>query len=222
MNLNADLGEGIENEQAIFPFIDSCSIACGGHYGNQYSILESMNLAKKFMVKCGAHPSYPDQKNFGRISLRLNKKEFQDSIQKQLDLYFSCLEKKQLSNFHIKAHGALYHDLSKMDELSEWYVEIIQNYPFKFLYLFPNSALEKACIHYSIPFLKEGFLDRNYQEDGSLIPRTEKNSLIQNSEEIIQQMKKFEKDKIFQTYCLHGDHPKILEFLQKIKDIYPK
>ena len=34
VKLNADLGEGINIEKAIMPFLSSCSIACGGHTGD--------------------------------------------------------------------------------------------------------------------------------------------------------------------------------------------
>lgn len=38
IDINADVGEGIGNELELFPFISSCSIACGGHIGNQQSM----------------------------------------------------------------------------------------------------------------------------------------------------------------------------------------
>ncbi len=214
MNLNADLGEGILHEKEIFPWINSCSIACGGHYGNANSILNSLELAIKYQVLPGAHPSYPDKKNFGRISIEITKNEFQSSIRDQINLYFEVLTKLNLKNDHIKAHGALYNDLAKNSTLAEWYLECIQEFPFNFLYLPPNSEIEKLAIRNNIPYLKEGFLDRNYNLDGSLVPRSQKNALIQNKKDLLIQFDKFEKENKFNTYCLHGDHPKILEFLK--------
>mgnify|MGYP000905995988 FL=1 len=70
--INCDLGEGVAWEEEIFPFIDVASLACGGHYGTQASLDASLLLAKKFNQKAGAHPSYPDQANFGRVSLSIS------------------------------------------------------------------------------------------------------------------------------------------------------
>ncbi len=65
-DLNCDLGEGIGNDHKIMPWITSCNIACGGHFGNIKTISETISLAKKHNVRVGAHPSYYDHKNFVR------------------------------------------------------------------------------------------------------------------------------------------------------------
>ena len=107
IDLNCDLGEGTGNDPFVMPFISSCSIACGGHFGNKRTIKEAIELAEKYNVKTGAHPSYLDTKFFGRKSLDIPLKELQDSIRFQLDLFFNI----SANSTHIKPHGALYNDL---------------------------------------------------------------------------------------------------------------
>ena len=80
IDINADVGEGIGNELELFPFISSCSIACGGHIGNQQSMNAIVELAKRFKLKIGAHPSFDDKKNFGRKILKIKKDKLIDSL----------------------------------------------------------------------------------------------------------------------------------------------
>ena len=49
LDINADVGEGIENENELFPFISSCNIACGGHTGNYKTMLSTVGLAKQYL-----------------------------------------------------------------------------------------------------------------------------------------------------------------------------
>ena len=66
ININCDLGEGLNNEHIIMPLINSCNIACGGHAGNNQSMIECVEIATRNNLQIGAHPSYPDRLNFGR------------------------------------------------------------------------------------------------------------------------------------------------------------
>ena len=63
ININCDLGEGLNNEHILLPLINSCKIACGGHAGDSQSMIECVEISIKNDVKIGAHPSYPDKEN---------------------------------------------------------------------------------------------------------------------------------------------------------------
>ena len=75
MKLNCDLGEGAGIEQAVMPFIDQASIACGVHAGDLDLIGQTMALAQQHGVSIGAHPGYPDREHFGRVSMNLSPEE---------------------------------------------------------------------------------------------------------------------------------------------------
>ena len=64
IDINCDLGEGSGNDREVMPYISSCSIACGGHFGTRETIVQTLQYAEENDVKVGAHPAYPDPENF--------------------------------------------------------------------------------------------------------------------------------------------------------------
>ena len=78
------MGEGFNVEEKLMPLISSCNISCGAHAGDTSEIKRVVGLAKINGVKIGAHPSYPDRKNFGRISMKITKSELKKSVKNQL------------------------------------------------------------------------------------------------------------------------------------------
>ena len=117
-DINIDIGEGFEIEKDLMPLIQSCNIACGGHAGSTNEIKKCVALAKKYGVKIGAHPSYPDKKNFGRRSLQIDKKTLALSIEKQLRLFLKNLQSTE-DLHHVKPHGALYNDCVKNKQIAK-------------------------------------------------------------------------------------------------------
>ena len=102
IDLNADLGEGLNIEKDIMPFLSSCSIACGGHSGDQASMTDVVEIAMINNVRIGAHPSYPDKIGFGRKQIKISNKDLTNSLIKQINSL-----KRVLANFdyeldHIK------------------------------------------------------------------------------------------------------------------------
>ena len=91
ININCDVGEGIDNEEKLMPYIQFCNIACGGHTGDNLTMEKVVALAKKFNVKIGAHPSYPDKENFGRKSIQISEDSLIKSIRKQIDSLLKIL-----------------------------------------------------------------------------------------------------------------------------------
>ena len=106
IDINADVGEGIGNEDLLFPLISSCNIACGGHSGDLETMLSVVRLAKKNNLKIGAHPSFPDKKNFGRKIMNISKDILIKSLKNQIQSLRSILIQENVELNHIKAHGA--------------------------------------------------------------------------------------------------------------------
>src|SRR5258708_3600529 len=69
IDLNCDMGEGMDTDAAIFPFISSANIACGYHAGDEDTMRRTVEWALRHNVSIGAHPSYPDRANFGRVDM---------------------------------------------------------------------------------------------------------------------------------------------------------
>ena len=85
-DLNCDMGEGIGNDELIMPYITSANIACGYHAGDEETILQTILLAKNHNVNIGAHPSFLDRQNFGRIEMNLSANEVYELVATQISL----------------------------------------------------------------------------------------------------------------------------------------
>ena len=87
--LNADIGElpgeaGRAMDRAILDVVSRCSIACGGHAGDEESMRATLKAARARNVVIGAHPSYPDRQNFGRKTVAMSREELEMSIRQQV------------------------------------------------------------------------------------------------------------------------------------------
>ena len=88
MDINCDLGEGIPGEEKLMALIDSCNIACGGHFGDNATMSSSLKLSKKMGVRPGAHPSFVDRVHFGRKVVKVSLHELKEQMaemQKKID-----------------------------------------------------------------------------------------------------------------------------------------
>ena len=128
IDINCDLGEGIDNEHLLMPYISSCNIACGGHFGNEQTIDKTIQLAIANQVKIGAHPSFPDKENFGRKIMEISDKELEKSLQSQLELFCNRLQKATAKLHHIKPHGALYNLIAINEQAANHFINSIKKY----------------------------------------------------------------------------------------------
>jgi len=75
VDLNADLGEGAGNDEALLQLVSSANIACGWHAGDAKTMRQCVRWALANGVAVGAHPSFPDRENFGRSAMQLPPEE---------------------------------------------------------------------------------------------------------------------------------------------------
>lgn len=238
IDINADVGEGIEAEEQFIPYLSSCSIACGGHYGNADSIRKTLMIAKHFNVKVGAHPSFPDRENFGRKVMDIFPDDLQNSIEEQLTLFKTVLDDEGMTMNHIKAHGALYNLAARDELIANVFLDacskVFSDYT---LYLPYNSILEAVAMERGVAFVNEAFGDRAYDFDGSLVNRSVPGSVLNRALEIFRQIEKIALDKEIvaingaiikiqgESYCIHGDNPKakhILHYINTALEIHDK
>lgn len=227
--LNADMGEGMNSDKELMPFLNFANIACGGHFGDQHSIISAIELAKKHKVKVGAHPSYPDKENFGRSSINISQKQLEVALLEQINLFQASCKKMEVKMNHIKLHGALYSDIFNSKELTKWFVNWIQiKYPSTPLFI-PISAQKNIPTQF-LNYYTEAFADRNYDDDLTLISRKEKNACINNLVLIKKHVLAIKEGKIntnrktfnnlkVSTLCVHGDHPKAVEIVKMISEL---
>lgn len=229
INLNADLGEMAGQDEEIMPYLSSCNIATGGHIGDVHSMQKTIELAKQFDVKIGAHPSYPDFKNFGRIQPDINDEDLRKSLVKQLNTFYEIAAKNNVEVHHIKPHGALYHDLVYDEKKANLFLSVLDQLGLKTtIYTLKSGHLHKIGKEkHKIKF--EAFIDRRYATGLSLVSRKHPKALIENPEEVWEQlysMVYLEKINVISgetfdikadTFCLHGDHPNATSILKYIQ-----
>ena len=229
LNINCDLGEGLNNEHIIMPLIDSCNIACGGHAGDNGSMIECIEISIKNNVKIGAHPSYPDKINFGRKKIDISPSELSYSIISQIESLETIADSYGLELNHIKAHGALYNQMIIDAELSNFYLDTIKDFKNKCsLYIPYKSEIEKIALKKGFSIIYEVFGDRNYNDDLSLVSRNNENALITNPESVVNHIKTIKETETvktingnykkikFDTICIHSDTNNSIEILKKI------
>lgn len=227
IDINCDVGEGIKNEHLIMPYISSCNVACGGHFGNETTIDNTIKLAIKNKVKIGAHPSLPDKENFGRKLIEISNIDLKTSIQNQLDLLLERLDVFGVRMHHIKPHGALYNAIAKDEELAILFFDIVKSYlKDVFLYVPYHSQIEKVALKNNVNIKYEAFADRNYNSDLSLVSRKENNGVLTDKKAIFEHvlfMIKHKKVKTLSglkkeiranTFCVHSDTQNALEIVK--------
>jgi len=226
VDINCDVGEGLNNEADLMPFISSCSIACGAHAGNIKTIASTIKLALEHNVKIGAHPSFPDKKNFGRDLMNISLDDLQLSLQKQIQLVLILTRNQRAKLNHVKPHGALY-NLAAIDRnYAQIVVNAIKNVAKDtFLYVPCNSTIQKIALENGLKIKVEAFADRNYNSDLTLVSRKNGNAIITDKEKLVDHLLRMitekkvitvdgvEVDLVAETFCFHGDNPKAIELL---------
>lgn len=230
IDINADLGEGIGNEAQLMPLISSCNIACGGHAGDEYLMRTVVKLAKQHRVKIGAHPSFPDTENFGRVPMDMPCAALFKSVEDQINALIDVLNEERATLHHVKPHGALYNMAAKDERIATIIVEVMKSMHLPVnLYVPYKSVIAAIAIQNKIPITYEAFADRNYNDDLTLVSRNKENAVLNDEDAVFQHVfKMISEGKVktitgkdinieAQTFCVHGDNPKAIGLLNRLK-----
>jgi UPF0271 protein len=215
IDLNADLGEGCGLDAELMPLITSANVACGFHAGDPTTAFVTMQLAAKHGVRVGAHPGFPDREHFGRLELVRSEQQIFEECVYQIGAILGLGRAAGVAISYIKAHGALYNMACREESYGRPLVKAAELFALPLLGL-PGSRLQALCQRRS-RFVAEGFADRRYRPDGSLVPRSEPNAIIESAEETVQQALWLFRERNIETLCVHGDNPKALEFVRELR-----
>jgi UPF0271 protein len=231
--INIDCGEnyGIYqpyNEEEYMPYIQYCNIACGAHAGDPLSIYKTIQLAQKYNVKIGAHPSYFDLKGFGRRYQDVLYEELYADVLYQVSALIGMAKSIGVNLTHIKAHGALYNAAMKNEKDAKVLCEVQKRLlPEGFVFTIPNSILHQMALIYGLPVMTEAFADRVYLDANTLTDRQEAGSVILDSKEVGNQIKNINRGIVTimskeiikitaDTICIHGDHPYMNDIVRDV------
>ncbi len=177
IDLNADLGEHDgpppSADLALLQVVTSANVACGGHAGDEASMRGTAVQAAARGVQVGAHPSYPDREGFGRRVVALSPAAVTDAVARQVHALRSAALVEGVAVRHVKPHGALYNVASRDRLVADAIAAAIVMVDAELaLYAPYGSALAEAGRAAHLQVVPEGFLDRAYEDDGSLTPRS--------------------------------------------------
>jgi UPF0271 protein len=231
IDLNADLGEGCGNDEALLGLVSSANIACGWHAGDARTMRQCVRWAIDKGVAIGAHPSFPDRENFGRSEMQLPPEDIVTGVLYQVGALAAIVKAEGGTLAHVKAHGALYNQAVKDPVLADALCEAVRRFdPGLRFFGLAGSGMIGAAERAGLKPVEEVFADRGYQPDGSLVPRSRPGALIEDEDASLAQTLSLVRDHQVkaidgsliavnaQTVCLHGDGAHALAFARRIRE----
>lgn len=222
IDLNADLGEGFAgvsppDDATLLTLVSSANIACGYHAGDAVLMRRTVVEALRRGVAIGAHPGYPDPTGFGRRNLDASPKEVTAYVIAQIGALDAFCRATGAKMRYVKAHGALYNravrDAAVADAIAEG-IRLVD--PSLVMLGLPNSELISAAERSGLRPAREGFADRGYRADGTLVPRTEPGALITDPEKAADQAERIAP--LVDSICIHGDTPGAVSLVRTVRE----
>jgi UPF0271 protein len=215
VDLNCDLGEGCGLDEELLPLITSANIACGFHAGDPATAFRTIQSAARNGVQIGAHPGFADREHFGRRELALTEQQILEECLYQVGALAGLVRASGIILHHVKPHGALYNLACRDEAYARPVVETAFLFKLSLLGL-PGSHLQKLSSG-RCTFVAEGFADRRYETDGSLVPRSRTDAFVENPDEAAEQAQRLIHEKGVRTICVHGDNPRALDFVRQLR-----
>lgn len=213
IDLNVDIGEGFPHDRDLLRFATSANICCGEHAGSWELTKETIQLCLESGTRIGMHPGYPDREGMGRRAMSPElAPAYGASIQDQVDRFYLFVPTS-----YLKPHGALYNDATGTGRVSDSARAMIgaacERYRLPLMGL-PGTRLETVALATKLPFIREGFADRAFLPDGTLVPRTEPGAVLHDRAAIRRQV--LEIAPRVDSICLHGDTPGCVDFAEMV------
>ena len=241
MLLNCDMGESYGPwekgaDAAVMPLIDWANIACGGHAGDPDTMARTLALAATHGVKAGAHPGYPDRRNFGRLRLDWPIASLILEIQAQIGALQAVATALGTTLNHVKPHGALYLAMMTDDQLLKRLAEGVAAVDGSLAFVLQatpdRDRHEELLEHTGLKLVFEAFADRAYGADGRLRPRSIEGAVLTDADAVAAHVKLLLRGFVetpagsvtvaAETLCVHGDNPSAFQSLRRIRELVPR
>ncbi len=235
MDLNADMGEAatpeaLRRERALLDVVTSCSVACAFHAGDPGAMARTLRAARERGVGAGAHPGYRDPAGFGRRPLEVAPSVLQAELVYQVGAFCALARWTGVEPRHVKLHGALYHRALGDPVTARALVAALAalDGPRR-LFVPAPSALADCARRAGLTVVREGFADRRYRSDGTLVPRGEAGAVITDPEAAAAQAVRLAQEGRVtavdgtqirvqvDTISLHGDTPGADELARRVR-----
>jgi UPF0271 protein len=180
---------------------------------------EAVRRALVHGVALGAHPGYPDRDGFGRAPMALRGEALTDTIARQIDALAHIASKRGATLSHVKAHGALYNEAARDHDVASAIAEGALRVD-RHLVLFglAGSSAIDVWRDRGLSVAAEGFCDRAYTPDGTLVPRADAGALITDPQAAAAQAVLLASAGRCRTLCVHSDTPGAERVLRAVRD----
>ena len=233
IDVNCDLGETPlswwdSDEPSLLRLVTSANVACGGHAGDEASMLAICEEAARLGVAIGAQVSYPDRENFGRVALEMPSSALAASLEQQFTALAHAAKSFGTRVTYVKPHGALYNAVVARRDHAETVVQLAASHRVA-LFGLPGSLTMRLAAEVDVPFVREWFADRAYMSDGTLVPRSRPDALVTSPELVRERTMRAvttgETVSVdghvvatpFETVCIHSDTPGAAELLVAVR-----
>ena len=236
IDLNCDMGESfgqyrLGDEAAVMPFISSANIACGLHAGDPLVMRSTIRLAKVHGVAIGAHPGWPDLQGFGRRDMNLTADEAEAFVLYQIGALAAFAKAEGVALRHVKPHGALYNQAARDRALADAIARAVKRFDKDLILVgLAGSELIAAGLGIGLRVANEGFPDRQYNPDGTLVSRKNANAVLESPEEVAVHAVALARAGIYfagphvhvETLCLHGDNVHAVQNAKLVREALSK
>jgi len=230
LDLNADLGEGVGDDEAMLEIVSSASVACGGHAGDEASMRAALRAAKARGVVVGAHPGFPDPENFGRKRMVLPPEQLDATIRAQVRALVELGEEERWPVRYVKLHGALANLAAEEPAIAAVCFAAVEGLVRDIAILaIDNSAQAEVAEALGFRVVREAYADRAYQPDGLLVPRQMPGSVLHDkvgiADRAVRLARTGEIDAVdggtiktsARSLCIHGDTPDAVAIAKAVK-----
>ena len=240
VDLNSDIGEGfgaytMGDDNEILKYITAAQVACGWHAGDPMIMDKVVRIAAERGVAVGAHPSFPDLMGFGRRKMNISFEEAKNYVKYQVGALSAFTKTYGVKIHHLAPHGAMGNMCQDDRELARAICEAVYDIdPEIIIYYCAGAVLGEEAEKMGLRTACEIFADRAYEDDLSLRSRKLPGAMITDEEESIRRCIRMVKEGKVTSYsgkeldikgdtlCVHGDGPKAIAFVKRIREEFEK
>jgi UPF0271 protein len=235
IDLNADLGEGfgtwrLGDDDALLDVVTSANVACGFHAGDPSLMRRICRLAAERGVAIGAQVGYRDLAGFGRRRIEYDLDELRDDIVYQIGALEAFGRVAGTRVRYVKPHGALYNTAAVDEGQASAVVAAVSGYDASLPVLCqPGSVLALAAGEAGLTVIGEGFADRGYRSDGTLVPRSAPDAVIHDADVVAARAARMAAEGVVvavdgthvpaavRSICVHGDTPGAVDLARRVR-----
>ena len=216
VDLNADLGEEVTDDEALLEVVTSANVACGFHAGSAEIMRAVCEGAAARGVRVGAQVSYADREGFGRRPVDVHADTLAAQVAEQVGLLTEIATAAGTSVSYLKPHGALYNRVADDEEQAWAVLDGSGDLPVLGL---PGGVVLELAAAQGRAVWHEGFPDRAYVTSPEgvrrLMPRDQPGAVVHDPARIAVRAVLMA-DQV-DSLCVHGDGPTAVEAARAVR-----